>query len=129
MAWLCACLMYLQHFVIFSSGDLLSLCESVIDGSSVVTVAMAVVSGGEKRGLRPMVGSVGEHSILDVASEETLLGEGHSVLKGVVSPAIHPAEEQGAVCLLGHALVQVELEELLGTSTVFHFIVSFFIHY
>ena len=88
-------------------------------------MTMAVRGRGEKRLLRPMVGGVGEHSILDVASEETLLGEGHSVLEGVVSPAIHPAEEQGTVSLLGHVLVQVELEELLGTSSVFHFVSNY----
>ena len=81
-----------------------------------------MASWGEKSLLGPVIGSVGEDSILHVTAEETLLGEGNGVLERVVSPAVHPAEEQGTVSLLGNVLVKVELEEFLWAASVFHFI-------
>ena len=55
----------------------------------VVMVAMAVtvVRGGNGH-LKVVPGHVGEDSVLEVTSEETLLREGVSVLLGVHSPSI-----------------------------------------
>ena len=92
--------------------------------SSVVALAMIVVAmmamvGRREQGLPGVVVScVGEDTILDVAAEDALLGEGDGVLDRVVSPAHHSAEEERAVRLLTNVLVQVVLEELLGAGVL-----------
>lgn len=79
-----------------------------------VSVTVVVVSWcKELLGLMP--GQIGEHTIFDVASSETLLREGHGVLMRVVSPSEHPTEEKGALRLASDVLIQVELEEFLGS--------------
>lgn len=69
-------------------------------------VAVSVGLGRrEQRLFHVVVGGVGEDSVLHVATQEALLREGGRILHRVVSPAVHSAEEQGAVGLLSHVLV------------------------
>ena len=83
----------------------------------VSTVMVTVVGSGGKEGLfRHVVGGVSEDTVLHVSAQETLLGEGDSVLESIVSPAVHPAEEKRSLSLASHVLIQVELEEFLGSS-------------
>jgi hypothetical protein len=79
----------------------------------LVVVVMPVVGGGEEH-LGVVPGEVSGDTVLDVAAEETLLAEGVSVLNRVDSPAHVSAEEEGTFVTGLNALVQVELEELLG---------------
>ena len=85
---------------------------------TVGVVAVSVVLGGEKSLLGVVPTHVGEGSVLDVTSEETLLGEGGGVLLRVDSPSHLSAEEQGTVIPLGDLLVQVELEQFLRLRTL-----------
>ena len=78
-----------------------------------MAVTMTMVGWLAKQGLLGVVvGHVGEHAVLEVTTEETLLRERHCVLKRVHSPPERAAEEEGAVGLLRHVLVQVVLEKL-----------------
>ena len=83
---------------------------------------MVTVVGGwcEEHLFSVVPAHVGEDAILDVATEDTLLGEGHGVLERIVSPAVHSAEEQGARGLRCNVLVKVELEQLLGSFLLHH---------
>ena len=85
-------------------------------------VSMVTVVGGwcEEHLLGVVPAHVGENAILDVATEDTLLGEGYGVLERIVSPAVHSAEEQGAGGLRCNVLVKVELEQLLGSFLLHH---------
>lgn len=83
--------------------------------------AVVVVFGRSEELLGLVPGQVGEDAILDIATEESFLGEGHGILNRVVPPAHHPAEEKWAVNLTRHLLIQVELEELLGSSLLHFF--------
>ena len=83
--------------------------------SVTMSVAMTVsvaVTFTEERLSSVVVACVSENAVLDVAAEEALLGERHSILKGIVSPTVHTAEEKWSGCLAGHVLIQVVLEEL-----------------
>ena len=81
-------------------------------------VTVTVVLRGEKSLLGVIPTHVGEGSVLDVASEETLLGERGGVLLRVDSPSHLSAEEQGTVIPLCNLLVQVELEQFLRLRTL-----------
>ena len=96
---------------------------------AVALLTVAVVVNGSVRLVRHVrvgllqvvVAHVGQNAVLDVASQQALLRERHGVLARVVSPAVHPAEKQGSVHLLGHVLVQVVLKKLfLRTCTLLH---------
>ena len=92
---------------------------SVVTAAVSVAVAMAVVGRCEEPARSVVVGGVREDTILDVATEEALLGERHSILKCIVPPTVHPAEEEGSAGLARHVLIQVVLEEL-PLSSRFH---------
>ena len=76
-------------------------------------VTVSVVGRCEHPTCSVPVGCISEDTILDVATEEALLGEWHGILKRVVSPAVHTAEEKRSSVLAGNVLIQVVLEELL----------------
>ena len=65
-----------------------------------MSVSMAVILRvflSKKQLSSLMPDSVGQNAILDVTTEDSFLGEGHSVLEGVISPSVHPAEEKWSV--------------------------------
>ena len=78
-----------------------------------MSVVPVVRRGCEKHYLRVVVECVREYAVLDVTSENSLLGEWNRVFLGVNSPAVHASEEQWSVITLCDLLVEVVLEEFL----------------
>jgi nickel-dependent lactate racemase len=90
------------------------MCRSVLvlSVAFAVTFVVTVVTVG-RRGeghLSIVPGEVGENTILNIASEESLLAHGVSVLSRVDSPAHISAEELGTFFADLDVLVQIKLE-------------------
>ena len=83
-------------------------------------MAMVAMVRWLKKLLELVVCKVGEDTVLDVATQDALFGEGNGVLVRVHSPAEHPAEKEGTVGLSCHVLVQVVLEEFLWLASLLH---------
>ena len=80
----------------------------------------AVVLGGGEHLLGVVPSHIGEDAVLDVTSEQSLLGEWDGKLLGIQSPSVHPSEEERAGLSLNDLFIKIVLEELLGFG--FHFI-------
>ena len=91
-------------------------------------VSVGVVMGGfwGEHLLGVVPPQVNEAAILHIATQDSFLGQGRGILEGIVSPAVHSAEEQGSVGFRCHVFVKVELEQLLGSFLLHnsHFIVT-----
>ena len=105
--------------IVFVLVNLVSVVTAAVSVSVAVAMPVAVVGRCEEPARSVVVGGVREDTILDVATEEALLGERHSILKCIVPPTVHPAEEEGSAGLARHVLIQVVLEEL-PLSSRFH---------
>jgi hypothetical protein len=96
-------------------------------GIVVVSVVTVVVVGGSNGHLEVVPGQISENTVLDVASQETLLGEGVPVFLGIDSPSHVSSEEKRAVVSNSDVLIEIVFEQLLGLSRCHYYLT--FINY
>ena len=77
-----------------------------------VAMPVSVMAFTEEHLSSVVVACVSENAVLEVAAEQALLGERHGILKCIVPPTVHTAEEKWSGGLAGNVLIQVVLEEL-----------------
>ena len=87
------------------------------------------VVGGSNGHLEVVPGQISEDTVLDVASQETLLGEWVTVFLGVHSPSHVSSEEKRAVVSDCDVLIEIVFEQLLGLSRCHYYLLLLIINH
>ena len=108
--------------VVSSSSTVVGIVVTV---RVVMISVVAVVVRGSDCHLEVVPSHISENTVLDVTSQQTLLGEGVAILLGVDSPSHVSSEEKWTIVSDSDVLVQIVFEQLLGFSRCHYYYFTF----
>ena len=113
--------------VIVVSGSACMVVGIVTVPIMVISVVTVVVVRGSNGHLEVVPSQISENTVLDVASQEALLGEWVAIFLGINSPSHVSSEEKRTIVSDSDVLIEIVFEQLLGLSRCHYYLT--FINY
>ena len=101
--------------VVVVSGSA-SMVVGIVTVRIMVISVVTVVVRGSNGHLEVVPSQISENTVLDVASQKTLLGEWVAIFLGINSPSHVSSEEKRTIVSDGDVLIEIVFEQLLGLS-------------